>query len=63
MPAPDLRTQVELMQPLPNYRGFTATTASASATTVYLEDGHSKFFKQGDLIRCTLLHRIYIVLY
>ena len=34
MPAPDLRTQVELMQPLPNYRGFTATTASASATTV-----------------------------
>ena len=34
MPAPDLRTQVELMQPLPNYRGFTTTTSSASATTV-----------------------------
>ena len=34
MPAPDLRTQIELMQPLPNYRGFTATTSSASATTV-----------------------------
>ena len=26
---------------------------SASATTVYLEDGQSKFFKRGDLIRCT----------
>jgi len=34
MPAPDLRTQIELMQPLPNYRGFTLTTASANATTV-----------------------------
>ena len=34
MPAPDLRTQIELMQPLPNYRGFTLTTSSASATTV-----------------------------
>jgi len=34
MAAPDLRTQVELMQPLPNYRGFTATTSSASATTI-----------------------------
>ena len=34
MPAPEIRTQIELMQPLPNYRGFTATTASASATTV-----------------------------
>ena len=34
MPAPDLRTQIELMQPLPNYRGFTTTTSSASATTV-----------------------------
>ena len=26
---------------------------SATNTTVYLEDGHSKFFKVGDLIRCT----------
>ena len=26
---------------------------SASNTTVYLEDGHSKLFKRGDLIRCT----------
>ena len=26
---------------------------SATNTTVYLEDGHSKFFKRGDLIRCT----------
>lgn len=34
MPAPELRTQIELMQPLPNYRGFTLTTSSASATTV-----------------------------
>ena len=34
MAAPDLRTQIELMQPLPNYRGFTKTTSSASATTV-----------------------------
>ena len=34
MPAPDLRTQIELMQPLPNYRGFTATTSSANAMTV-----------------------------
>ena len=33
MPAPDLRTQVELMQPLPIYRGVKATTSSASATT------------------------------
>ena len=34
MPAPEIRTQIELMQPLPNYRGFTLTTSSASATTV-----------------------------
>jgi len=34
MPAPDLRTQIELMQPLPNYRGFTTTTSSANALTV-----------------------------
>jgi hypothetical protein len=34
MAAPDLRTNIELMQPLPNYRGFTKTTSSASATTV-----------------------------
>ena len=34
MPAPSLRTNIELMQPLPNYRGFTVTTSSASATTV-----------------------------
>jgi len=34
MPAPNLRTNIELMQPLPNYRGFTTTTSSASATTV-----------------------------
>ena len=34
MPAPELRTQIELMQPLPNYRGFTVTTSDASATTV-----------------------------
>ena len=49
----------------PNSNEYTDSTAdvdnvtasgivgSASATTVYLEDGHSKFFKQGDLIRCT----------
>ena len=34
MPAPNLRTQIELMQPLPNYRGFTKTTTDANATTV-----------------------------
>ena len=34
MPAPSIRTNIELMQPLPNYRGFTVTTSSASATTV-----------------------------
>ena len=34
MPAPSIRTNIELMQPLPNYRGFTLTTSSASATTV-----------------------------
>ena len=26
---------------------------SATSTTVYLENGHSKYFKKGDLIRCT----------
>ena len=34
MPAPELRTQIELMQPLTNYRGFTTTTSSANALTV-----------------------------
>jgi hypothetical protein len=34
MPAPNLRTNIELMQPLPNYRGFTKTTTDANATTV-----------------------------
>ena len=34
MPAPEIRTQIELMQPLPNYRGFTVTTTDANATTV-----------------------------
>ena len=34
MPAPEIRTQIELMQPLPNYRGFTVTTTDTTATTV-----------------------------
>ena len=34
MPAPEIRTQIELMQPLPNYRGFTVTTTDANSTTV-----------------------------
>ena len=34
MPAPEIRTQIELMQPLPNYRGYTVTTTDATATTV-----------------------------
>ena len=34
MAAPNLRTQVELMQPLPNYRGFTVSTTDTTATTV-----------------------------
>mgnify|MGYP003628917685 FL=1 len=34
MSAPSLRTNIELMQPLPNYRGFTKTTSDANATTV-----------------------------
>ena len=34
MPAPEIRTQIELMQPLPNYRGYTVTTTDANATTV-----------------------------
>jgi len=29
-----LRTQIELEQPLPNFRGFTSTTADATASTV-----------------------------
>ena len=29
-----LRTQIELEQPLPNFRGFTATTSDANASTV-----------------------------
>ena len=34
MPAPEIRTQIELMQPLPNYRGYTVTSTDANATTV-----------------------------
>lgn len=34
MVAPSLRTNIELMQPLPNYRGFTKITSDANATTV-----------------------------
>ena len=34
MAAPSLRTNIELMQPLPNYRGFTKTTTDGNATTV-----------------------------
>ena len=34
MPAPNLRTNIELMQPLPNYRGFTKITTDGNATTV-----------------------------
>ena len=34
MVAPSLRTNIELMQPLPNYRGFTKITSNANATTV-----------------------------
>ena len=34
MVAPNLRTGIELMQPLPNYRGFTVSTSDANATTV-----------------------------
>ena len=34
MPAPEIRTQIELMQPLPNYRGFTVTTTDTTTTTV-----------------------------
>ena len=34
MAAPKIRTQIELEQPLPSWRGFTATTSDASATTV-----------------------------
>ena len=29
-----LRTQIELEQPLPNFRGFTSTTSDANASTV-----------------------------
>jgi hypothetical protein len=29
-----LRTQIELVQPLPNFRGFTTTTSDANASTV-----------------------------
>ena len=29
-----LRTQIELEQPLPNFRGFTSTTTDATASTV-----------------------------
>ena len=34
MAAPKIRTQIELEQPLPSWRGFTATTSAATATTV-----------------------------
>ena len=34
MAAPSLRTNIELMQPLPNYRGFTKTTTDGNAVTV-----------------------------
>lgn len=32
--ASSLRTGIELMQPLPNYRGFTVSTTDTTATTV-----------------------------
>ena len=32
--APKLRTQIELEQPLPSFRGFTVTTSNANAITV-----------------------------
>ena len=34
MAAPKIRTQIELEQPLPSWRGFTATTSAATAPTV-----------------------------
>ena len=34
MTTSSLRTQIELVQPLPNFRGFTATTSDANASTV-----------------------------
>ena len=34
MAAPKIRTQIELEQPLPSWRGFTATTSADTATTV-----------------------------
>jgi len=34
MTTSNLRTGIELMQPLPNYRGFTVSTSDANATTV-----------------------------
>lgn len=34
MAAPKIRTQIELEQPLPTFRGFTLTTTSGAATTV-----------------------------
>jgi hypothetical protein len=34
MAAPKLRTQIELEQPLPSWRGFTTTTSASTATTV-----------------------------
>ena len=34
MAAPKLRTQIELVQPLPSFQGFTTTTTGATATTV-----------------------------
>ena len=38
MTTPNLRTSIELMQPLPNYRGFTTSTTDANATTVITVD-------------------------
>ena len=34
MTTSSLRTQIELEQPLPNFRGFTTTTSDANAATV-----------------------------
>ena len=56
MAAPSLRTNIELMQPLPNYRGFTKTTTDGNAVTVIdvavvMEEGNRITFvvELGDL--------------